>query len=414
MAIKLSKWFFLTLIVSLPLVRPFNTTILGLQVPFTDFIFVLSFGFWLLAVIRRETTIRTNRIFAFVGLYATAFAISTVFSSDPTRSLYKLLGEFYLFSLCFLTFNLATNNEFLKKIAIAWLVGTGLTILAAATGFILFYLGFKTQDDNFFLSHRGSLPAGDYPRIYALFDNPNMLCNFLTVSIVLVVMSERLGWIKKKVAITLALGVVLTAVFSLSPGIGGIFLGLSLWFWALEKGRRSMFAKIALSFGLFMAITAFASAVVSPDTRNTIQDIELRFVHTRIEASVRVLAWEDTLRQFRENPWLGIGTGLRVADIRYTTLTGENLALTDGHNMWLNVLGQTGITGLAALMLLLIYLVKLCKFKVLSNGESGIILVGMSCAFVAAFVYEGLTGSFEDARHLWVLVGMLTAASSKC
>jgi len=31
-------------------------------------------------------------------------------------------------------------------------------------------------------------------------------------------------------------------------------------------------------------------------------------------------------------------------------------------------------------------------------------------AFLVAFAYEGLGGSFEDARHLWVLFGLFLAS----
>jgi len=41
---------------------------------------------------------------------------------------------------------------------------------------------------------------------------------------------------------------------------------------------------------------------------------------------------------------------------------------------------------------------------------ANIILTGLGLAFCSAFVYQGLTGSFEDARHLWVLIGLVPAA----
>ena len=30
-------------------------------------------------------------------------------------------------------------------------------------------------------------------------------------------------------------------------------------------------------------------------------------------------------------------------------------------------------------------------------------------AFIAAFLYDGITGSFENTRHLWVLIGLILA-----
>jgi hypothetical protein len=35
---------------------------------------------------------------------------------------------------------------------------------------------------------------------------------------------------------------------------------------------------------------------------------------------------------------------------------------------------------------------------------------GLGLAFLNAFAYQGLTGSFEDASHLWVLLGLFLAS----
>ena len=194
MTLKLSKWFFLLLIVSLSLVRPFNIYLFDLLVPYTDFIFLVSFALWFVAVVTRKTSLRFDRLYIFVGLYALTFTVSTIFSVDPKMSFYKLLGEYYLFALCFLTFNLVQDEKFLRQVVFAWLTGTALTALASIAGFVMFFLGYKTLDDNYFFSRPGSLPAGNYPRIHALFANANMLCNFLNVSIMLVLIADRLGW----------------------------------------------------------------------------------------------------------------------------------------------------------------------------------------------------------------------------
>jgi putative inorganic carbon (hco3(-)) transporter len=36
--------------------------------------------------------------------------------------------------------------------------------------------------------------------------------------------------------------------------------------------------------------------------------------------------------------------------------------------------------------------------------------VALGIAFLGAFAYQGLGGSFEDARHLWLLFGLLIAS----
>ncbi|MEQ1922263.1 MAG: O-antigen ligase family protein [Pyrinomonadaceae bacterium] len=409
MAIKLSRYLFLLLVFSLPLVRPFNFRLFGLLVPYTDLIFLASFGLWCISIIRRETSLRIDRLFLFVGFYGVAFTISTFLSVDPTKSFYKLLGEYYLFGLCFLAFNLSVELRFQKQIVFAWLAGTGLTALASIAGFLLFYAGFKTNFDNYFLSHLGSLPSGNYPRIHALFANANMLCNYLNVSIVLILMTERLGWIKKRTAIILGAGTLFSALFSISPGLGGIALSIGIWFWVV--GQKKWFARPALACGLILAVLAFAATLVSPDTGNTSQEVSLPFVDKKLEPSVRVLVWQDTLQTVREYPWFGKGTGMDVANTRYEALSGMQQLLPDAHNMWLNVLGQTGVFGFAAFVILLGYLISRSRFSVDNGNSKQYTHVALSVAFVGAFLYQGLEGSYEDARHLWVLVGLLGAVS---
>ena len=42
-------------------------------------------------------------------------------------------------------------------------------------------------------------------------------------------------------------------------------------------------------------------------------------------------------------------------------------------------------------------------------SETDILRVACGTAFVGAFLYQGMAGSFEDARQMWLLMGMLAA-----
>jgi hypothetical protein len=413
MTLKICKWLFLLLIVSLPLVRPFNTQIFGLQVPFTDFIFLGVSAFWVLALVFKETRIHFDKLFFFIGLYGLTLTLSTIFSTQPEKSVFKLLGEFYLFALAFITFNLVSEKTFYKQIVIAWLIGTGLTVLASIAGFILFYLGFKTQTDNYLLSHFGSLPAGNYPRIHALFSNANMMCNFLNVSLVFVVLAEYTCWLKKFWARFLQLGIWFAAFFTFSAGVGGMFLSLGVWFYVrLKVNQKPRLANLMFAASIGLALVVFISTLISPDTKNTTREFSLPFSDKKIEASVRVLVWENAFENFKEFPFLGKGTGTNAAALQYQTISGNNQLLLDAHNVWLNVIGQSGLLGLSALLLLTCYLIIRCRFVFDKLNEQNLIHLALSCAFLGAFLYQGLSGSFEDARHLWILFGMLAGIST--
>lgn len=422
MPLNLAKWSLLALVVSLSLVRPFSFDVAGVGLPFTDLIFPVVFGCFAIAWMRGEIALRFDWLYLFIGLYAAAFTISAFASSSPRQSFIKLLGEFYLFALCLVTFNLARDQRFMRQLVYAWLTGTAITAVAWLAGFVLFYLGYKTLTDNFFLSHFGSLPAGNYPRIRALLENANMLANFLNVGFVLSLLAWKLDWIKPIYAKLLLAGTLFAALFSFSPGLGGIALSAGLWFFAVftsgenssrraAEPQRNSLASVSLACGLLFAIAVFAMTLVTPDSENTQQQINIPFTEKPFEPSVRVLVWQNAFDNIVINPVFGKGTGLAATSLTYRTASGDYQILTDAHNIWLNVTAQIGVVGLLAFLLLMLHLVSRCRFHLTDGEPIEYIRIALSVAFVGSWLYQGLTGSFEDARHLWVLTGMLAASS---
>ena len=411
MSLKLCRALFLLLLVSLPLVRPFNLRLGGLQVPATDFIFLAVCFFFALAAARGQLKVKFDPFLLALAAYALALTISTVFSSEPRRSVIKLAGEFYLFALAVVTIHVAADRDYLRRVVWAWLAGTALTILATSAGVALFYFGFKTQPDNYFLSHFGSLPAGNYPRLHALFANANMMCNYLNVSLMLVLFAGQAGWLRRSFAYVLQAGIWLAALFTFSAGLGGMALCAAVWHWAAfrAKGSRRL-AALFLTAGIGASIFFFAVVLVSPDTANTGQDFNLG--GRNMEVSVRVLAWQSAAATWRDNLILGKGTGTDAARVNYQTLSGDRQLLLDAHNSFLSVAAQTGLIGLAAFFGLLVHLWRRCRFTFESNDLTRLARTAFSCAFLGAFLYQSLTGSFEDARHLWILCGLLAASSN--
>jgi putative inorganic carbon (hco3(-)) transporter len=413
MSRSIAQWLFLLLVVSLPLVRPFNTRLFGLQTPFTDFIFIAVFLFTAAAVLRREIVVRFDRFYFFIGLYAAALALSTVFSEQPGRSVVKLAGEFYLFALALVAFHLALDKSFFPRVAAAWLTGTVITAAASLAGFVLFYAGYKLQSNNYFLSHFGSLPAGNYPRIHALFANANMMCNYLNVSLMFALWAERSGRLKKTPALLLQAGIWASALFTFSPGLGGMFLSAGIWYWNSFRERGRVFlSRAALAGGAAAAVFFAAAILVSPDTANTDQNFSLPLTGRTFETSVRVLTWQSALDSFYRAPLTGRGTGIDPAFVDYETLGGQHQQLRDAHNVWLSVLGQSGLAGFAAFLLLSGFLASKMRIRASLSDESASRRAALSCALIGAFFYQGLSGSFEDARHLWILFGLLAAAAA--
>jgi O-antigen ligase len=120
-----------------------------------------------------------------------------------------------------------------------------------------------------------------------------------------------------------------------------------------------------------------------------------------------LLVWDETILTFREHFWTGKGLNQPTSGVIFQNTEGSTSILTDAHNTFLSVAAQSGVFSLLAML-------GFCGFLVgsgIKRWNLNVIETALVIAFLTAFVYQGLTGAFENARHLWVLVGMLLAAS---
>ena len=408
---KLAKVLFLLLVVSLPLVRPFNFTFRHTLIPFTDVLFVLCLSCWIISVIRRESPVYLDRLVIPLSIFLAVVCVSVVTSPDTARSLFKGLGIAYLATLALLTFQLIDNADFVKKVTTAWLLGTFVTLAAAFSGVVIFYLGFRSPETNYFLSHFGSLPAGNYPRIHALFANANMMCNFLNVSVMFALAAGYEKMLSKRTAIMLTVAIVLASILTFSPGIGGIFLSISGFAAAIWYSRGRTAAAFASAFiGISIAAAFLAAAAFSPAVDEGPQTVRIPFTSAAVEPSVRSVIWKETIKAIAERPFTGVGVGIDPINLRYTTVSGDAQSLGDPHNIWLSVAGQMGIPGFVAFVFVIAAVMRKTSFAVgdlpLSYFHSAV-----SFALLGALLYQGLSGSFEESRHLWVLIGVVIAIS---
>jgi len=121
--------------------------------------------------------------------------------------------------------------------------------------------------------------------------------------------------------------------------------------------------------------------------------------------AVRLLAWIDAARNFAQSPILGRGIGIDPVAVPYVGPQGGFGIVTDAHNTFLNVAVQCGLVGLAALIALLAAAARL------PGSRRNSLSMGLLIAFLSGMAVQGLVGSFEDARHLWIVFGLLIAAS---
>ena len=116
-----------------------------------------------------------------------------------------------------------------------------------------------------------------------------------------------------------------------------------------------------------------------------------------IAPSGRFRVWNRTWHVFLEHPFIGRGLGIEVRD---------------AHNLWLSVMAQQGMLGLLAFALVAGALVLRFRTVLTRGSEVAVLRTGLELALVAGLLFPSLSGSFEDTRHLWVLMGLVAAVQA--
>lgn len=401
---------FLALILSLGLMQP-HLTVSGLAVQYTDIIFLVTFALWVAAIILKKIEFRFDNFFVLPAVYFAGLFLSAVFSFDPGFSFVKLLGEGYLIGLAVVTYSVVRSATMFKTTVHAWLAASTVSCLVGFATVVLYYLGISNLLTEYALHHYGSLTPGNYPRIQGTFIYPAMLCNYLTVSITLLLTAFELGWVKRYAAFILLFLFLITAAFTVTPGIGGVLLAVFLCLWVIFKEKKKKIpARASLIFGV---LCAAAFLVVSTFSLTRIETSPYFFTifGQRIDPKQRLLTWQQSIETFLTYPFFGKGLGLDVASVSFRSPSGVLQRLTDAHQTWLNVAGEAGISGLIPLILICIAVVYRSLPLRTDGSKKSAVRVFLGVAFITAFLYQGLTGSFENARHLWVLVGLIVAVT---
>jgi len=399
------EWLFLGWIAFIPVMIRFNLRFLHrYTLPLADLLFVGALAAFLVALLCGARRLRPCAWYLPLLAYAGALILSTLTSEDVRRSAPKLAGDIYLILAAALAINYATSLKYLRRVVFAWLAGTVATILGAASGVILFFSGVTSLRKNPFLFTFGTLPPGHYPRIRSLFLNANMMCGYTVASVVILIAAREAGWISRAVFRTLLLGAIATAIFSLSPELGGLFLVLALWQSRLQApGPRARFTAAA---GALAAILFFMSVTISPAplSRTTLM---ATLLHP--EPGQRVLTWIDGWHTFLAHPWTGRGLDANSADVHYVAASGIRYHNTVAHNTWLSIMAQQGLTGLVAFLWVVLHLVRRFRLRGGVFDKTSALRMGLELALIGGFLYPSLTGALENTRHVWALMGLVAA-----
>ncbi|MDQ3478388.1 MAG: O-antigen ligase family protein [Pseudomonadota bacterium] len=338
-------------------------------------------------------------------------AFSVPQSMDPRHSAFKLLTQVYLLGLPVLAFNLFRTMEDLRRVAWWWVASAGVMVGFGVATLLLFpFLGPDGILD-WPLHHFGTLPPGPYPRLELSFSYPSTLANYLSVVVMLVLVGTRLGWFDGKIATALTVGLVLCAFFALTPSFGGLLFVVGALVWYSEREARPRLARAVLVTGLAMPFVGALPATATPILHPTAPYLIELPLGVTLAPAIRLLAWTEAVQNFAASPIFGRGIGIETVAVYFEQ---ENLCsglcVGDAHNVFLSFAVQTGVVGLVAMLAIIAFVASKLKAP-LARSPADVITFGLAIAWLSGFALQGLVGSFEDARHLWIIFGLLLTAS---
>lgn len=399
---------FFLLVFSIPFLRPF-LPVFGMNISLPEIIIVPVVLVWITALILRKTEFRCHRHSWLFILYFAALLLSAVFSENQSRSFIKLAGFVYLIGLALLTFNLIRTSTQLRLFCLTWLAATFVITVNGFLLVLLFYLDLQTPSLAWLYNPLGAVPQGNYPRMMLTLYSASLLCNYLVVSLGMLFISDSLGWISDRIFYPLYFLIMFTAVFTISSGLGGVVLMVGSWIWILFRKQHGFTAHLLLAGSVLTAAVFLAvSAIALERYPQAPAPYHLPFTETDLYPSSRVLVWTASANTFLDHPLTGVGIGLPAAHVTFTNTDGSTSLLTDAHNVFLSFAAQAGLPGLLATVLLMFFLIREV-FPITRQDDRGqrIIRASLALTFFTGFVYQGLFGSFEDARHLWIVIGLI-------
>jgi O-antigen ligase len=381
--------------------------VFGYPVVFTDIVFLIAATAWLVSAIADRKLPVWHGAFWLLFLYLLALTMSAAISVDRAVSIRQLPAEIYLVALAVMGASLVSSDVWLKRSIIAWLWGTAFACAVGLLTVLIFYAAPESSFLEYTTYHYGAVPVGNYPRVTATFVSASMFCNYLNVGLVLTLLASKAHAISVRLAVILLAAIGVCSLFTFSIGLGGVVLAAGVWSWLRSDDRKPLF-KITVWTGCavalaFLVVSFFALQPYPESGRfGTLPLLDIPLI-----PSSRVLVWSEAAHTFIRDPWFGRGLGMPVTNVVFTNTDGSLSLLTDAHNTFLSVAAQSGLAALAALLLIVFAVMRSWKRAI---GADRLVPTALGLAFLCSFIYQGLTGSFEEARHLWVLIGLYFAA----
>ncbi len=237
-----------------------------------------------------------------------------------------------------------------------WLIGVLLLIGLFQAGVGLYESAIWRRDMEFF-----QIGGTGFRRAYGTFGQPNPYAGYISMTLALAV-GLLTAVPRRPVAILLGaaillLGAALVASWSRGGWIGfgaaavAMAVGLPRRFrWGLALGL------LLIAVGLLLYTAGWLPAAITArlsDLSFQIGDIRgVGITDANFALLERLAHWQAALQMWRYNFWAGVGLGCYEPAYPQFALINWPLPLGHAHNIYLNLLAETGLLGLAAYLIL--------------------------------------------------------------
>ena len=385
-----------------------SIALLGHRATIADLLFAIIAWLFALDLSRGRVAVRWRPAWLALLAYLAAMLLSALASSAPALALPKLATQAYLLAIPLVLAHLIEDERALASAVRWWLAGSAALALLALLGLAAFLIAPQGDLYRSLAFYQGSLPPSDYPRFKFNFANGNMAANYAGASLLVALLAGWLGWIPRRLARLLAGAMIGVALLAVSPGLGAIAFALGWWGWLTFRRRWTRGASLAA--GSVLTLTMLAATATTLVARAGQSPLLSLADGTAVWPSIRLTIWRAAIERIRDAPWLGHGIGADPVAVPWITPSGDPQTLTDAHNLYLSITAQCGLVGLAAFVAVLMLASSRLRRR-LSDVPLSAAAIVLAGGFVIGMAIDGLTGSFEDSRHLWALLGLMLAAT---
>jgi putative inorganic carbon (HCO3(-)) transporter len=361
-------------------------------------IMLLSMGFFVLirSILFKEK-IEVMDITLPIGLFGFVAIFATITSIEPMGSLRDLALNAAGLSFVFAMTNTIKKKSELNAFISVFLVSA---LLVGLIGIYQRFTGVEMRPEWLDVENNTDIAV----RVYSVFQNPNILAEYLVMLIPLAVgVTWHTKSMRKKIVFTGATGLLLVCILlTLSRG-GWVGIAFAALTFIILVDLRLLILAIPVGLGGLMFL---------PDQMlNRIISIGSTVDSSN---SYRIKIWEITMNLIRDHKVGGVGFGYIPFKKTFETYI-RTMPIYHAHNTYLEVAAEIGIAGLFIFMLFMLSTLKYAYINLVKSEDKYYKYIGAGlCASIVGIMAHGLVEHFLYIPRIiftfWIIIGIIFTA----